>query len=282
MQPGKASRPFWNKKTEFEKRAKIMQIFDTTLRDGLLSKKVQLNLKQKIKIAQILDKAGIDVIEIAHILKKDNADEIEIGKAINPGKICVLVDTKPDNLQRALDFMQATHANIVHVYSMANIKEHEVDLRKKEIDDAVKLFKDLGETVRWTGFDGNRAEHKIFKPQMLQAAASGAKIISIPDSFGVNNPEEFETILTRIFSDWADKGPKFSVHCHDDLGFAVENSVRAVRLGVYQVEMTLCGVGARKGNCNLSQFLKQTSLADRYNFELIQQAEEILLNAIVD
>ena len=257
-----------------------MQIFDTTLRDGLLSKKVQLNLKDKIQIAQLLDRAGIDVIEIAHILKKDNADEIEIGQAINPGKICVLVDTKPDNLQRARDYIQATHASIVHVYSMANIKAHEVDLREKEIDDAVKLVKDHVETVRWTGFDGNRAEHKILKPQMLQAAASGAKIISIPDSFGVNNPEEFETILGRIFSDWDDKSNNFSVHCHDDLGFAVENSVRAARLGVHQVEMTLGGVGARKGNCNLSLFLKQMPLADRYNLELIQQAEKIIMNSI--
>ena len=67
-----------------------MQIFDTTLRDGLLSKKVQLNLKDRIQIAQLLDRAGIDVIEIAHILKKDNAAEIKIGQAINPGKICVV------------------------------------------------------------------------------------------------------------------------------------------------------------------------------------------------
>lgn len=259
-----------------------MQIFDTTLRDGLLSKKVQLNLKEKIKIAQLLDQAGIEVIEIAHILKKDYADEIEIAKSINPGKICVLVDTNSDNLRRALDFVRATHANIIHVYSMANIKAHEVDIRKKEIDDAVKLVKDHVETVRWTGFDGNRAEYKIFKPQLLQAAASGAKIISIPDSYGVNRPEEFAKILTRVFTDMGDIGPDFSVHCHDDLGFAVENSVRAATLGVRQIEMTLGGVGARKGNCNLSQFLKQTSLADRYNFELIQQAEEILLNAIVD
>ena len=259
-----------------------MQIFDTTLRDGLLSKKVHLNIKEKIKIAQLLDRAGIEVIEIAHILKEDYADEIKIGKSINSGKICVLVDTNPDNIRRALDFMQATHANIVHVYSMANVKEHELDIRKKEIDDAVKLVKDHVETVRWTGFDGNRAEYKIFKPQLLQAAASGAKIISIPDSFGVNSPEEFAKILSKVFTDLGDKGPNFSVHCHDDLGFAVGNSVRAAALGVHQVEMTLCGVGARKGNCNLSQFLKKTSLTDRYNLELIQQAEEILLNAIVD
>ena len=111
-----------------------MQIFDTTLRDGLLSKKVRLNLNDKIKIAQLLDRAGIDVIEIAHILKKDNDDEIKIGKAIDPDKICVLVDTNPDNLQRALDFMQATHAGIVHVYSMANIKAHEVNLRKTSLN----------------------------------------------------------------------------------------------------------------------------------------------------
>jgi 2-isopropylmalate synthase len=259
-----------------------MQIFDTTLRDGLLSKKVQLNLKEKIKIARLIDRAGIEVIEIAHILKKDNADEIKIGQAIDPGKICVLVDTKPDNLQRALDFIQATHASIVHIYSMANIKGPEVDLRKKEIDDAVKLVKDHVDTVRWTGFDGNRAEHKIFKPQMLQAAASGAKIISIADSFGVNNPEEFETILNTIFSGWDHKNTNFSVHCHDDLGFAVENSVRAAWLGVHQVEMTLGGVGARKGNCNLSLFLEQMSLADRYDLELIQQAEELISNAISD
>ena len=257
-----------------------MQIFDTTLRDGLLSKKVHLALKEKIKIAQLLDRAGIEVIEIAHILKKEFDDEIEIGQAIDPGKICVLVDTKPANLLRALDFMQATHADMVHIYSMANIKEHEVDLRTKEIDDAVKLVKDHVKTVRWAGFDGNRAEYNLFKPQILQAAASGAKVISIPDSFGVNSPAEFANILTRIISDWEDKGPKFAVHCHDDLGFAVENSVAAANLGVYQVEMTLGGVGARKGNCNLSQFLKKTSLTDRYNFDLIQQAEKIVSNAI--
>ena len=259
-----------------------MQIFDTTLRDGLLSKKVQLNLKEKIQIAQLLDRAGIEVIEIAHILKKDNADEIKIGQAIDPGKICVLVDTKPDNLRRALNFLQATHANIIHVYSMANIQAHEVDLRKRQIDDAVKMVKDHVATVRWTGFDGNRAEHNIFNAQMLQAAASGAGIISIADSFGVNNPQEFETILSRIFNSWDDTRINFSVHCHDDLGFAVENSIRAARLGVHQVEMTLGGVGARQGNCNLAQFLKQMSLADRYNLELIQQAEALVSNAISD
>ena len=257
-----------------------MQIFDTTLRDGLLSGKVQLNLNDKIRIAQLLDQAGIDVIEIAHILGKDNADEIEIGQAIDPAKICVLVDTKPDHLQRALDFMRTTHAGIVHVYSMANIQAHEVDLRKKEIHDAVKRVNDHVETVRWTGFDGNRAAYDIFKPQMLQAAAAGAGIISIADSFGVNNPQEFEALVGRIFSDWDDQRTQFSVHCHDDLGFAVENSIRAAQLGVHQVEMTLGGVGARQGNCNLTQFVKQMSLADRYNLELIEQAESILSNAI--
>jgi 2-isopropylmalate synthase len=257
-----------------------MQIFDTTLRDGLLSKKIQLNLKEKIKIAQLLDRAGIEVIEIAHILKKDNAAEIKIGQAIDPGKICVLVDTKPDNLRRALDFLQATQADIVHVYSMANIQAHEVDLRNKEIDDAVKMVKDHVATVRWTGFDGNRAEPGLFKAQMLQAAASGAKIISVADSFGVNNPQEFETILSKILNGWNDKRTNFSVHCHDDLGFAVENSIRAARLGVHQVEMTLGGVGARQGNCNLAQFLRQMSLADRYDLELIQRAEKTILNSI--
>ena len=98
-----------------------MRILDTTLRDGLMTDDIDLSLEDKIQIAALLDRAGIEILEIAHSVGGDLQDALKIGRALSAGKACVLTDTDPANLRQAIDFARRVKGSVVHIYSMANV-----------------------------------------------------------------------------------------------------------------------------------------------------------------
>jgi len=253
-----------------------MRILDTTLRDGLMSQNVVLTLNDKVKIASLLDLAGIEIIEIAHILGKDFREELIVGNEISDGKVCVLTDTNLKNVQNAIDFIKKVKGGVIHIYSVANFQGDELNVRLKEIEKAILYAKDHVEAVQWTGFDGNQAEYEILRAQIKTAIKSGAKTISVPDSLGVHRPDAFESLVTRVINDFKSEQADFSVHCHDDLGFALENTVAGIRAGIQQAELTIDGIGARKGNCNLINLIQEKELSFKYNQEHLREAENII------
>jgi 2-isopropylmalate synthase len=259
-----------------------MRILDTTLRDGLLAKNVALTLTDKIKIATLLDQAGIEIIEIAHVHGNNIREELDVGMELTAGKACVLTDTNPANINLAIEFIRKVKGGVIHIYSMANFSNNALKTKLKAIEAAVLQAKDQVEAVQWTGFDGNRAAHDIFGKQIETAIRSGARTISIPDSMGVQNPDEFKALVKRVTDDFKSEHIDFSVHCHDDLGYALENTLAGIQSGVQQAEVTVAGIGARKGNCNLIKLVHREVKLSHYAAERLQEAESTLLAAMTD
>jgi 2-isopropylmalate synthase len=259
-----------------------MRILDTTLRDGLLAKNVVLTLTDKIKIATLLDQAGIEIIEIAHVHGNNIRKELDVGNELADGKACVLTDTNPANIKLAIDFNHKVKGGVIHIYSMANFSNDALNTKLKAIETAVLQAKNHVEAVQWTGFDGNRAAYDIFRKQVETAINSGAKTISIPDSLGVQYPDEFKALVKRVIDDFKSEHVDFSVHCHDDLGQALENTLAGIQSGVQQAEVTVAGIGARKGNCNLINLVHREEKLSHYAAKRLKEAENILSAAITN
>ena len=257
-----------------------MQILDTTLRDGLLAENIAINVEDKIKIATLLDHAGIEVIEIAHSREVDFQEELDIGTELSSGNACVLTDTDPENIKRAIDFTRKVRGGVIHVYSMANVSGDDLTGKCQEIRTAIRHAREHVEAVQWTGFDGNRATYAAFQKQIETAISAGARIISIPDSMGVNSPTDFIKLVKRVVKDFSSEQIGFSVHCHDDLGHALENTLGGIQSGVQQAEATINGIGARKGNCALLPLIKRSGFSGQYREGCLKDVSYVLETAI--
>ena len=253
-----------------------MRILDTTLRDGLLAESIRLNVEDKIKIATLLDRAGIEIIEIAHAHGADLKEEIDVGMELSSCKACVLTDTDPDNIKQALDFIGKIKGGVIHIYSMADIAVHELTGKCQEIQRAIRYAREHAEAVQWTGFDANRASYAVFQKQIETAIQAGAQTITIPDSMGVEKPAGFNNLVKKVISDFKSDQIAFSVHCHDDLGHALENTLAGIRSGVQQAEATVRGIGARKGNCALLPLIRAKGLLSQYGEACLNNVEHVL------
>ncbi len=263
----------------------MTKILDTTLRDGLMNPDYKLGESDKAAIVRDLDLSNIEIIETTHINNASDLDSIvSLSKAAQNSEICVLSDCKISNIELSVKALDKAKHPRLHLYSMANVTDDELDQVLEMIDKAVSFAAKYANHVQWTGFDGNSAPHRVFIKQIEHAIEHGAKIISIPDSLGVSTPEEFQYFINGIKKDVPGIGSvELSVHCHNDLGYAYENSCIAADLGVDQVECALLGIGARKGNCNTLNFAKHLNVKknSHYNVDKIVEAEEILKSTIV-
>jgi 2-isopropylmalate synthase len=263
----------------------MTKILDTTLRDGLMNPDYKLGESEKAAIVRDLDLSSIEIIEITHINNASDLDSIvSLSKEAHNAEICVLSDCKISNIELSIKALDKAKLPRLHLYSMANVTDDELDHTLEIIEEAVSFASKYVTHVQWTGFDGNSAPYKVFIRQIEQAIEKGAKIISIPDSLGVSTPAEFQHLINGIIKDVPRIGSvELSVHCHNDLGYAYENSCVAVDLGIDQVECALLGIGARKGNCNTLNFSNHlnTKKKGQYNVDKIAEAEEILKSAMV-
>ena len=239
----------------------------------------------KAAIVRDLDLSSIEIIEITHINNASDLDSIaSLSKEAHNAEICVLSDCKISNIELSVKALDKAKHPRLHLYSMANVTDDELDHTLEIIEEAVSFASKYVNHVQWTGFDGNSAPYKVFIRQIEHAIEKGAKIISIPDSLGVSTPAEFQHLINGIIKDVPRIGSvELSVHCHNDLGYAYENSCVAVDLGIDQVECALLGIGARKGNCNTLNFAKHLNAKknSHYNVDKMVEAEEILKSAMV-
>ncbi len=263
----------------------MTKILDTTLRDGLMNPDYKLGESEKAAIVRDLDLSGIEIIEITHINNASDLDSIaSLSQEAVDSEICVLTDCKISNIELSVQALDKAKHPRLHLYSMANVTDDELDHTLEIIEESVSFAAKYVNHVQWTGFDGNRAPYHAFIRQIECAIKNGAKIISIPDSLGVSTPAEFQHLINSIIKDVPQIGSvELSVHCHNDLGYAYENSCVAADMGIDQVECALLGIGARKGNCNTLNFGKHlnTQKNSRYNIGKIEEAEEILKSAMV-
>jgi 2-isopropylmalate synthase len=260
-------------------------ILDTTLRDGMLMPRVAINIDNKIQLAQLLDEAGVDIIEISY--PGQSAQDFEEMSLIVPhikrATICALAGSRADDIQKAAAGLQKAAKGRIHIYT--NVGKGVTSNRQSQtleaIASSVVLARNYCDDVQWSAFDATRSEPDFLYRAVELAIAKGATTINIPDSLGRTTSTEFSLIIKSLFCQVPNiDRAVISVHCHNDLGIAVPNSLAASEVGARQIECTLKGLGARKGNAALETIVAELNRTEKYqhNLELslLDRALEIL------
>ncbi|MEH2121012.1 2-isopropylmalate synthase [Nostoc sp.] len=261
-------------------------IFDTTMRDGELTPGVKMNLQQKIIISQLLEEMGVDIIEVAYpgSSQKDFDEVFHISKIIKKSTICGLASSNFNEIITLAEAIKAAIKGRIHTYTPVNIK-NKSKLSKEEvlvtIKESVSLARNYCDDVEWSAFDAPRSEPDFLCKSIETAIKSGANTVSIPDSLGLASPEEFSQLMQMIFNRVPNINQAVvSVHCHDDLGMAVDNSLIALSCGVRQIECAINGLGARKGNADFSKVVTEVLKQGNYQIEidtsLMSKAAELI------
>lgn len=258
-----------------------IRIFDTTMRDGELTPGVKMSMTEKISIAKLLEEMDVDVIEVGYPGKceKDFDQVWNISKIIKNSIVCGLASSKEDEIISVAKAIEPAQKGRINIYTNVNIKDARNQQVLETIQNSVSLARRYCDDVQWSAFDATRSEPDFLCQAIEVVINSGATTISIPDSLGIATPEEFSQLIQIVIDQISNIDTVFSVHCHDDLGLAVDNSIAALECGVRQIECAINGLGARKGNADLervTQVLKEKKYQTKINTSLIDQASELV------
>jgi 2-isopropylmalate synthase len=261
-------------------------VLDTTMRDGELTPGVKMNVRDKIAISKLLEEIGVDIIEVGYpgYSQKDFDEILQVSKIIRKPILCGLASPKEDEIKSVASAIKFAEKGRIHTYTPVNIKTQDKFSEKQvlaQIRDSVSLSRNYCNDVEWSAFDATRSEPEFLCKAIEVAIESGATTVSIPDSLGLALPEEFGQLIQQIFNSVPNIDKVvISVHCHDDLGLAVENSIRALDYGARQIECSINGLGARKGNADLEKLVMEVLNRDTYeikiNTSLIKKASELV------
>ena len=239
-------------------------VFDTTLRDGEQAAGGTLNVQEKLQIARQLEKLGVDVIEAGFpITSQGDFDAVSlISREVRQPIICSLTHANAEAVDRAAEAVRDAAHPRVHVFlSSSDVHlEHQLRKTREEILEMARTMvaraKQYVEDVEFSPMDASRTEPE-FIYQILKAVSDvGANTVNIPDTVGYAMPEEFGDLITGIFENVPNIGKAVvSVHCHNDLGMAVANTLESIRRGARQVECTINGIGERAGNASLEEIV---------------------------
>jgi 2-isopropylmalate synthase len=239
-------------------------IFDTTLRDGEQSPGCSMNLEEKLRVAKMLDTMGVDVIEAGFPIASPGDFEAvnEIAKVIKNSVICGLARSSNMDVDSAGEAIKPAERKRLHTFISTSPLHMSVKLQMDPEDvhqaviDSVTRARKYTDDVEWSAEDGTRTEHDFLCRCIESAIKAGASTVNIPDTVGYTVPEEYAALMRMIFN----RVPNIdkavvSVHCHNDLGLAVANSLAAVSAGARQVECTINGIGERAGNASLEEIV---------------------------
>lgn len=239
-------------------------IFDTTLRDGEQSPGASMTKDEKVRIAKALEKLGVDVIEAGFaVSSQGDFDAVQaIANTVKESRICSLSRAVKGDIEAAAQALKGAEAGRIHTFiatSPIHMK-YKLQMEPDQVMDqaiaAVKLARGFIDDVEFSLEDASRTEFD-FMCQITEAVINaGASTINLPDTVGYTDPGEYGAMIERLLNTVpnADKAI-FSVHCHNDLGLAVANSLAAVKAGARQVECTINGLGERAGNASLEEIV---------------------------
>jgi 2-isopropylmalate synthase len=241
-----------------------VRIFDTTLRDGEQSPGASMNVEEKILVARQLARLGVDVIEAGFAVSSPGDFEAveKIGREIEGPIVCSLARAIPNDVNTAWEALKGAHKPRIHTFiSTSDIHlTHQFRLTraeaKKRAVDMVELARGYVEDVEFSPMDASRSEPEYLYEVIEAVIAAGATTVNIPDTVGYALPDEFGLLVKGI----RDNVPNIdsaviSVHCHNDLGLAVANSLAALVNGARQIECTINGIGERAGNASLEEIV---------------------------
>lgn len=237
-------------------------IFDTTLRDGEQSPGCSMNLEEKIKIARILDEMGVDVIEAGFpIASRGDFEAVEaISKEMKFAAVAGLCRATRKDIEVAAEAIRAAKRQRIHTFistsplHMKHKLQMEPDRVLEVIAESVSFARQFTDDVEWSAEDGSRTEDDFLCRAVETAIKAGARTINIPDTVGYAMPDDYAAKFRML----RQRVPNIeqailSVHCHNDLGLAVANSLAGVMAGARQIECTLNGIGERAGNAALEE-----------------------------
>jgi 2-isopropylmalate synthase, bacterial type len=240
-----------------------VRIFDTTLRDGEQCPGASMNLREKMEVARQLARVNVDIIEAGFPVISDGDFEAvhSIATEIKGPVICGLARCVPKDIDAAGAAVKpAGERGRIHVFLATSAIHREFKLKKAEEEiirmatEGVKRARSLVKDVEFSPEDGSRTEPEFLARVVEAAIEAGATTVNIPDTVGYAVPEQYAALIEYLRSHVRNiDDAVISVHCHDDLGLAVANSLAAVKAGARQVEGTFNGIGERAGNCALEE-----------------------------
>lgn len=242
-----------------------IKIFDTTLRDGEQSPGASLKKEEKLEIARQLVRLNVDIIEAGFpIASEDDFEAVKkIAQEIKGPIICGLARTVKEDIDKCWEAVKYSEKPRIHTF-VATSKIHmdkKLRMEKEEvllkIKEMVSYARNLCPDIEFSPEDAARTDLDFMVQAAKTAILAGATTINIPDTVGYSQPEEFGNRIVYLFEKLGDlietNRVTISVHCHNDLGNAVANSLAAVKNGARQVECTINGIGERAGNCSLEE-----------------------------
>ncbi|MFA5493660.1 MAG: 2-isopropylmalate synthase [Porticoccaceae bacterium] len=252
-------------------------IFDTTLRDGEQSPGASMTRDEKVRIAKALEKLRVDVIEAGFAISSpgDFAAVKAIADTVKDSTVCSLARAVRPDIERAAEALRGANSARIHTFIATSPihMEYKLQMQPEQVLEhavaAVKMARNAVADVEFSLEDGSRSEFDFMCRIIEAVIAAGAGTINIPDTVGYGEPEEYGRLIRRVIDNVANADKAiFSVHCHNDLGLAVANSLSAVLNGARQVECTINGLGERAGNASLEEIVMAIrTRKDRYPVE---------------
>lgn len=243
---------------------RMIRIFDTTLRDGEQSPGASMNLEEKVVIAKQLARLGVDIIEAGFAYSSPGDFEAvrQIAQQVEGPTICSLARARPEDIDRAWEALKGAPKARIHTFlstSDIHLKYQFRMTRKEALKRAVEMVeraRGYVKDVEFSPMDASRSDVNYLCEVLEAVIAAGAGTVNIPDTVGYATPQEFGRLIATIRKKVKNsRKAVISVHCHNDLGVAVANSLAAIAAGAGQVECTVNGIGERAGNASMEEIV---------------------------
>ena len=241
---------------------KHIKIFDTTLRDGEQTPRVNLNTQEKLRIAKQLESLGVDVIEAGFaVASPGDFESVKlIAENIEKSTVTSLARAVKKDIEVAAEAVKNAKKPRIHTFIATSPihREYKLKMTKEQILDRVKEMvsyaKSFIDDIEFSSEDATRTEKEFLVEVYETAIKAGATTLNVPDTVGYRTPNEMFELITYLKNNVKGiENVDISVHCHDDLGLSVANSVAAIQAGATQIECTINGLGERAGNTSLEE-----------------------------
>jgi 2-isopropylmalate synthase len=236
-------------------------IFDTTLRDGEQSPGFSMNTAEKLRLGRQLEKLGVDILEAGFpIASPGEVDSVKaVAEEIRSVKVAALCRAKEADIKAAGNALRNAARPVIHCFLATSAIHLKYKLKitaeeaLKQAVDGIRLARTFAKEVEFSAEDASRTDYGYLRELLVAVHEAGATTLNVPDTVGYCLPEDYAEMVRKLVRDIP--GAIISVHCHNDLGLAVANSLAAVQAGARQVECTINGIGERAGNASLEELV---------------------------
>ncbi|MFL5377597.1 MAG: 2-isopropylmalate synthase [Myxococcales bacterium] len=261
-------------------------VFDTTLRDGEQAPGASMDIHQKIRVARALQRLHVDVIEAGFPAASPGDFEAvaAVAREIEGPTVCALARAEKRDIDQVEAALRGARRRRCHVFLATSPlhREHKLHMSREEVasraEQGVAYARQFFDDVEYSAEDAARTEPDFLAEVVERAVAAGATTINIPDTVGYALPNQFGALIAHLRKTVRGiERVTLSVHCHNDLGLAVANTLAALEAGARQVECTVNGIGERAGNCSLEEVVMAVrTRADHFGLDTSVRTQELV------